>query len=315
MSIIKRIKNWFTQYRQWQIDPFRHIPSPNDEKHHCHCCETEYTGNFCPRCGQKVGEKQITWNSIRSNVMDLWGLGTRSMPYTLWQLIWRPGYLIGDYISGRRQVSFPPVKMLVFLALFVFIIANWVNPDANADTVDKNYFLVEQFETFLFKHYDWATLLLFSFLIIPTYYIFRFAPRCSFHTIPDGFFIQVFLSVKCLIYFLLINIADAFFDVRNSSEYILDILTFSLFFIMVYRTYKQLFGYGYWATFWRVATVIMGGVLTLLALLTLDATFAEILQRNEKWFVMLLCRFLPILLLTVLIIFGAFRISRQTAKK
>ena len=29
----------------------------------------------------------------------------------------RPGYLIHDYISGKRQVSFPPVKMLFIVAI------------------------------------------------------------------------------------------------------------------------------------------------------------------------------------------------------
>ena len=61
--------------------------------------------------------------------MDLWGMGSRSLPYTLWQLLLRPGYLIADYLGGRRQASFPPVKMLVFVALFVYIIIAVISPD------------------------------------------------------------------------------------------------------------------------------------------------------------------------------------------
>lgn len=34
--------------------------------------------------------------------MELWNIDTRSLPYTILQLL-RPGYLISDYISGRRQ--------------------------------------------------------------------------------------------------------------------------------------------------------------------------------------------------------------------
>ena len=310
-----RIKKWFTDYRQWQRDPFRHIPSPSEEIHHCHCCDNDYTVNYCPTCGQKVGGKHITWASVGQGVMDLWGMGSRSLPYTLWQLIWRPGYVIGDYISGRRQISFPPIKMLVFVALFVFIISNWVNPSNTPETVDKHYLVVEVLEDFFAKHYDWATLLLFSFLIIPTYFIFRYAPQCRFHTIPSGFFIQVFLSIKCLFYFLLINIADALFDVKSSNEFWIDILTFLLFFVMVYRTYKQLFCYGYWPTFWRTAAVIMGGILTLLTLLSLDSTIAAIVQKDAKRLMEMLAIFFPFLLTTVLIIYGAYRISRHTAKE
>ena len=60
----------------------------------------------------------ITWRSVWQGIMDVWGVGTRSLPYTLWQLLWRPGYLMRDYISGKRQVSFPPVKMLVIVGIF-----------------------------------------------------------------------------------------------------------------------------------------------------------------------------------------------------
>lgn len=315
MSISKRFKNWFTRYRKWQVDPFRHIPSPTEKEHHCHCCENDYTGNFCPTCGQKAGKKHITWASIWTGIMDLWGMGTRSMPYSLWQLIWRPGYMIGDYISGRRQVSFPPIKMLVFLALFVYIISNWANPTTDTETIDKNYLIVEQLEVFFYKHYDWATMMLFSLFIVPTYFIFRFAPRCSHHTIPDGFFIQVFMSIKCLIYIVLLNIADGLFDVKNSHEYIIDILTFLLLLIMVYRTYKQLFGYGYWATLWRVVTLLLSAVFSLFTLLSLDSTIASVVHGDGMWVIRLFGYFLPFLLTTALIIYGAYRISRHTAKK
>ncbi|MCR5064692.1 MAG: DUF3667 domain-containing protein [Bacteroidales bacterium] len=40
------------------------------------------------------------------------------MPYSIWQLIWRPGYMISDYINGRRQVSHPHASMLFIIAVF-----------------------------------------------------------------------------------------------------------------------------------------------------------------------------------------------------
>ena len=44
-------------------------------------------------------------------------MDTRSLSFTLIQLLLRPGYLIHDYLSGKRQVSFPPVKMLFIVAI------------------------------------------------------------------------------------------------------------------------------------------------------------------------------------------------------
>lgn len=55
---------------------------------------------------------------------------TRSMPYSLLQPLLRPGYFIGDYITGRRQVSFPPMKMLVIMGLLVLMVNNLADPEA-----------------------------------------------------------------------------------------------------------------------------------------------------------------------------------------
>ena len=46
----------------------------------------------------------------------------RSLLFSLAQLFLRPGYFIGDYINGKRQVSFPPVKMLAIVAVLGVIV-------------------------------------------------------------------------------------------------------------------------------------------------------------------------------------------------
>ena len=63
--------------------------------------------------------------------MDIWGLGSRSRSilYSVWQLLLRPGYFISDYISGKRQVSFPPIRMLFILAVAYAIIFHWLLPE------------------------------------------------------------------------------------------------------------------------------------------------------------------------------------------
>jgi hypothetical protein len=65
---------------------------------------------------------RIGWNSVHQSVMDVWGLGSRSVLSSACQLLLRPGYFVSDYISGKRQVSFPPMKMLFILVVAYFII-------------------------------------------------------------------------------------------------------------------------------------------------------------------------------------------------
>ena len=46
-----------SKFRRWQQDSKLHIAQPTDEKHHCHCCDMDFVGNFWP--DHDVGEKEM----------------------------------------------------------------------------------------------------------------------------------------------------------------------------------------------------------------------------------------------------------------
>ena len=308
---MKTSKQFISQFRQWQQNSKLHMLQPSDERHHCHCCENDYTGNFCPQCGQKAGVKRITWASIRSGVMDLWGMGTRSLPYTLWQLLLRPGYLIGDYISGRRQVSFPPIKMLVFVALFVYIVNSFVSPDEATESSREKLMLLDYAFNFFDTHYDVATMFFFSMLIVPTYFIFRFAPRYDHHTLPEGFFIQVFNSTLVLLFLLVLSL----FEWWNINDDLFALLMALLSVLVVYRSYHQLFGYSHWSTLWRVVAVCASAVLSFLALVRIDLMTRQVWNGDyHKALKICLVIIIPLLLGAAIVIAVSYFISRRTAK-
>ena len=74
----------YHRFRQWQRQPFEYHDS--HDHHGCCNCGAESENNYCPRCGQKAVYGPITWQSVWQGIMDVWGVGTRSLPYTLWQL-------------------------------------------------------------------------------------------------------------------------------------------------------------------------------------------------------------------------------------
>ena len=53
-------------------------------------CGTTFADNYCPRCGQKASIGRLTWANVKESVMNVWGVGNRSMPYSLLQLLGRP---------------------------------------------------------------------------------------------------------------------------------------------------------------------------------------------------------------------------------
>ena len=177
-------------------------------------------------------------------------MDSRSLGYTLLQLLGRPGYLVRDYISGRRQVSFPPVKMLVIVCLFVVIFESVFHVKNDVIGLKFNVQEVDEIVAWINAQKSWATLFLQSFYILPTWLVFRYAPGYPRHTLPEGFFLQVFLSALSLLTTLFIGYWNEDLDL-------------ALWIIYMYITYRQLFGYGWWGILWRLAVLLQLAVTTM----------------------------------------------------
>ena len=267
----------YRRFRQWQLDPFEY-GLRSQATHHCNNCGNDFVGNFCPICSQKENVGRITWKSVAQSIGEVWGLHNRSLVYSVVQLFLRPGYFIGDYISGKKQVSFPPVKMLALVALLGLLvdyvmgapITGVFNNDFDFQG-DKMLYIDNAFE-WMNLHPDVMSLILLSYLIIPNYFIFRHAPLHTRHTIPQGFFIQVFTAIV----FLFINM---FYDITSLAWG-----AFVLGNVWLFFAYKQLFGYGIWGTLWRLALSLVCAHLLALMMLGIDFIY-HMLQTGDYNFV------------------------------
>ena len=283
------LKSVYRRFRQWQRDPFAYkLNSPSS--HRCINCGSDFVGNFCPICSQREGMGPITWKSVAQSIGELWGLHNRSLLYSLVQLFLRPGYFIGDYISGKRQVSFPPVKMLAIIALLGLLV-DYLTGDPISGMFNNDFdfagdkmLLIDNAFEWMNLHPDVMSMILLSYLILPNYLIFRYAPRNPRHTLPQGFFIQVFTAIV----FLVINM---FADLTS-----LDMVAFVMGNIWLYCAYKQLFGYGLWGTLWRLAASLACAHLLALIMLGIDFSI-HLIQTGDynfangfKLFVKLLVR-------------------------
>lgn len=105
----------------WQRRPYEVAPL-KDEHHVCSSCKTEFTGNYCPRCGQAAEVGRFSFKKALMLFLDVWAIGNRSMLRSLRDLMLRPGYMIRDYLSGMRSAYFPPFKMFFLLAAFSLIV-------------------------------------------------------------------------------------------------------------------------------------------------------------------------------------------------
>lgn len=138
------MRNWkekYRQFREWQERPYEVQPM-SQEEHDCATCSTHYTGNYCPRCGQSASIGRYSFKNAILLFLNVWGLGNRGMFRTLRDLIFRPGYMIRDYLSGMQMAYFPPFKMLFLLTALSVIVAHGVNlrgrtvDDQRQDAID-----------------------------------------------------------------------------------------------------------------------------------------------------------------------------------
>ncbi len=243
---LQSLNSKIMHFKRWQ----RRSPAfrlASQEEHCCLCCGHRFRGNYCPRCSQKAGLGRITWRSVRNGIMDVWGLGSRSMPLSIWQLLYRPGYFIGDYISGKRQLSFPPVKMLFIIAFIYANIFYCFFPEVLKVPLEEQGEV--GYKLWIRQHYSLAMLVMSVLAIIPTWVIFRKSPRHPRHTIPEGFFIQVLFQTLTITLSLLTIPLD--FTQSPFSTLAYDLLIMAYYFV----GYKQLFGYGIWGTLWRQVLV------------------------------------------------------------
>jgi hypothetical protein len=183
--------------------------------------------------------------------MVIWGMDSRSLGFTIIQLLLRPGYLISDYISGKRQASFPPVKMLLIVAI-VFMIAATLKDPTPIDEKDIHSSF-DLFAKWTDNNPGWSMMAISCLFLLPTWLLYRFSPKHRKHTLPEGFFIQVFMGT-------LLSLIGATARVTDNL-YFLYLLPF--YYLVAYR---QLFGYGWWGTFWRLCicfVVASGTILNL----------------------------------------------------
>ena len=117
----ERRKMWYRAFRMWQRRPHEVKPL-SENQHACASCGTLYQGNYCPRCGQSAVVGRFSFKKALLLFLDVWGIGNRGMFRSIRDLMFRPGYMIHDYLGGMQSAYFPPFKMFFLLTALSLLI-------------------------------------------------------------------------------------------------------------------------------------------------------------------------------------------------
>ena len=284
---MKNLHNRYKRYREWKLEPHQVAPL-SEEQHECATCGTHYEGNYCPRCGQSARIGRYSFKKAILLFLDVWGLGNRGMFRSIRDLILRPGYMIRDYLRGMQMAYFPPFKMFFLLLALWLVVDSGLNiqfvnrdkqneketeqifsrfkpkvtmsEDEKADEKKNGIlFTKEEKEKMFNQEYerrsgevgDWieqhssllvlAGLLLFS---LPLYLLFRRSPAIPDLRLSECFVAMVYITDMILIYGIIPSLLC--FSVKAEIYY--DLLSLLLAIIPI----KQLSGYSYFSTIWRL---------------------------------------------------------------
>lgn len=108
----------------------RETPPLKDETNVCRNCGHTYTGNFCNRCGQSRNTPRYRLSNALRNIAGGFFNIDNGFGRTLIDLLHRPGYMIRDFIGGKRIPYFRPFQTLFILAAIYIMTVQLVDPDA-----------------------------------------------------------------------------------------------------------------------------------------------------------------------------------------
>lgn len=102
----------------------------------CKNCGRMITSPFCPQCGQGRDGGRISRSSMYKNLFLGFSSVNGGLARTAWHCLIRPGYLIRDFLSGRRIRYTEPFTTLFVITAFLILVAYLVNPDSFRSEAD-----------------------------------------------------------------------------------------------------------------------------------------------------------------------------------
>ncbi len=218
-------------------------------------------------------------------------LGEKEYWQTLWQLFWRPGYMMSDFINGKGRRYLKPFQLLIgttlLLAIVLTIVPAKVEKGESYEEIVENAIskkdwpseatefikpaktvvkYLDKYRQFKEEHMAFKLL---STLILPVFFtwlLFRKSPRRANefveakekqanYNFPEILTIEIFVAVQLQF----INTLWVFVVGWMRPELWLDPFIFPSFvtYIVMFCDYQQLFGRKWYDTMWRTIFCII----------------------------------------------------------
>ncbi|MCK4465031.1 MAG: DUF3667 domain-containing protein, partial [Bacteroidales bacterium] len=86
----------------------------------CPNCGFQFSGNFCPKCGQSKKDLNRPFSEMFKDFLDVFFSFDTRFVKTFIPLLLKPGFLTSEYIAGKRTRYFPPLRLFIFVSIVLF---------------------------------------------------------------------------------------------------------------------------------------------------------------------------------------------------
>jgi len=155
----------------------------------CKNCAAELTDAFCATCGQRSDTHRISWKWLGEEFLSSVFVLERGILFTLKELFTRPGYMMREYLDGKRKAHFKPLSFVLVMAAVYSILFRLMPPDyAMLDAPTKK--IMEQMSFFMGQYYA-----LVELALVPIFAMFTWLFLRKYgHNFAEHLVIQAFLS-------------------------------------------------------------------------------------------------------------------------
>lgn len=122
---------WNVKRRAFNIKQIRgrqSKPLENPERHVCQNCGDVYEGDFCSSCGQPAKTERITLRNSFTNFLSSFFSIDSGFLHTIHELWYRPGYMVTDFVQGKRKPYYKPFSLLIVMAALYIVAAHLFDP-------------------------------------------------------------------------------------------------------------------------------------------------------------------------------------------
>ena len=127
------ISNWLRRFSYWKEhgDAIKPLYEGTTE---CKHCGTVFEGNFCPRCGQSRTVSKVTKHGFVMAFLEAYPQLAGTYLRTMWELLFRPGYMIRDYFRGHRVLYAGPFKTFIVTVSIFALFTQVIKPQFAKET-------------------------------------------------------------------------------------------------------------------------------------------------------------------------------------